>query len=232
MTEHFELNAVTAATTEGARLYALGRFDEAVNIFTSAAESGEPEALMWLGACHANGDGLPSSLNKAFELYLRAAEAGHAQAQTNVGAMLMGGQGCDKDVDQAIIWLGRAADQGDIGAQFNLATILSAGKDVEPEYERAIDLYRKAAESGHYPSQARLGFAYQQGRGVAKSRVEAYVWLALAAQHGVGSALSALERVIGEMSAEEKRDGAGRLNEWRHRSQPSPSEPSLKILSH
>jgi hypothetical protein len=131
--------------------------------------------------------------------------------------MLFNGQGCTRDIEAGIAWLTRAAEQDDTGAQFNLATILSSDKDVPLDWEAAAKWYHRAAEKGHYPSQARLGFCYQQGNGVPQSRVDAYVWFALAAQHGVGTALTAVERIVNDMSAEEKRKGAGMVQSWRNK---------------
>jgi len=50
--------------------------------------------------------------------------------------------------------------------------------------------------------------------------VQAFVWLSLAAQHGVGNALNALEKVLGDMSAEEKRAGSSLFEQWRSRASP------------
>jgi hypothetical protein len=143
---------------------------------------------------------------------------------TNVGAMLATGQGCTRDVEAGLKWLEMAAQLNDVGAQFNLATMLSAGKDVEQDVDRAAHWYKRAAEQGHYPSQARLGYCYQHGSGVPKSRVNAYVWYALAAQHGVGTALSSLERILQDMSAEEKREGAALIHSWRRKTSSISSQ--------
>ena len=120
----------------------------------------------------------------------------------------------------------------DIGAQYNLGSLLSSGKEVEEDLEAAALWYRRAAETGHYPSQARLGFAYAQGRGVPKSRVDAYVWLVLAAQHGVGTALTALERVLGEMSADEKRQGMALVQSWRSRTSDISARAVFNPVAH
>ena len=77
--------------------------------------------------------------------------------------------------------------------------------------------YRRAASNGHYPAQARLGFLLANGIGTGKDRAEAFVWLSLAAQHGVGTALKALEEVGGQMSLEEKRRATALLSQWRGR---------------
>ena len=86
---------------------------------------------------------------------------------------------------------------------------------MEEDQKRAAELYAKAAECGHYPSQSRLGYMYAHGKGVKKDRVQAYLWLSLAAQHGIGTALNALESVVNSMSAEEKAQGVYLFEQWR-----------------
>ena len=188
-------------------------FQRAFRLFEGLANTGDAEAKTWLGVMYAHGEGCAASLPMAFALYLGAAKAGNVLAQTNVGAMLAMGQGVTPDQGEPIKSLTLAAKQGDQYAQYNLATLLSKGDGDDPL--TAAGWYRKAAETGHYPSQARLGFFYANGIGVEKDRVEAYVWLSLAAQHGVGTALSALEAIVGQMSADEKRAGAAGVARWR-----------------
>ena len=228
-----QMNSETTADLhEGVRLYNAGAFVDALRVFSNLADAGNAEALMWLGSCYAHGEGVPSSLTAAFEYYRKSAESGFLQAQTNTGTMLIGGQGCVRDIEAGLAWLKRAAASDDVGAQFNLATLLTSGKELEPDFEQAVGLYRRAAEKGHYPSQARLGFCYQQGKGVSKSRVDAYLWFALAAQHGVGTALSALERLSGEMSADEKRQGLALVQSWRMRTLAVSGQAVLNPTSH
>lgn len=99
----------------------------------------------------------------------------------------------------------------------NLAVLYTKGDGVPVDQVKAAALYRRAAEMGHYPSQSRLGYIYAQGQGLPKDRVQAYIWLSLASQHGIGTALNALEGVVKEMSAEEKAQGIALFEEWRGR---------------
>ncbi|TFZ56740.1 sel1 repeat family protein [Methylorubrum sp. Q1] len=195
---------------EGVAAFQSGAYDRALAVFQPLAEAGDPDAQAWLGALHAGGAGVPASLTQAFEWYRRAAEQGHGPAATNVGAMLAMGQGVAQDRAEGARWLERAAASGDVMAAYNLATLLAKGDGLPADPARAADLYRSAAQAGHYPSQARLGHLYAQGIGVERDRVEAFAWLSLAAGHGVGTALNALEVICKEMSAEEKREGAAR----------------------
>lgn len=211
------LTQAPATVADGAAAHARGDFDAALAIFEPLAAAGEIEALAWLGAMHAAGEGVPPSPAEAFKLYLAAAERGHGPAQTNVGAMLVMGQGVPADPPAGVAWLRKAAEGDDAMAQFNYATCLSKGTGAAKDEAEAALWYRRAAERGHYPSQARLGFLHANGIGVEKDRVEAYVWLTLAAQHGVGTALNALEGVIGQMSSDEKQKGAALVQNWRSR---------------
>ena len=202
--------AAAPVLADGVAAFHARAYDRALAVFRPLAEAGDPQAQAWLGALYAAGAGLPASLPKAFEWYRRAAEQGHGPAATNVGAMLAMGQGVAQDRTEGARWLERAAAGGDVMAAYNLATLLAKGDGLPADPARAAELYRSAAEAGHYPSQARLGHLYAHGIGVARDRVEAFAWLSLAAGHGVGTALNALEEVIKEMSAEEKREGAAR----------------------
>ncbi len=189
----------------------------ALPIFQRRADAGEAEAQAWLGAFYANGTGVLPSLPTAFAWYMRAAEQGHVQAATNVGAMLAMGQGTTQDRLAGLGWLEKAAAAGDAMARYNLATLYAKGDGVPLDSSRAADLYRQAAETGHYPSQARLGHIYAVGLGVEKDRVSAFAWLSLAAQHGIGTALNALEALIEQMSAEEKAKGSDMVQQFRSR---------------
>jgi uncharacterized protein len=192
-----------------------GSYTESLSRLLPLAEAGVGDAQAWLGAHYANGFGVESSLSEAFDWYRRAAEQGNVAAATNVGAMLAMGQGVAQDRGEGARWLERAASGGDVMAQYNLATMLAKGDGLPADAARAASLYRSAAEAGHYPSQARLGHLFANGIGVEKDRVEAFAWLSLAAQHGVGTALNALEAIIKEMSAEEKRAGMTRAQSRR-----------------
>ena len=187
--------------------YTRGDYATAYCMFLQDAEEGDADAQAWLAALYASGSGVVASLATAFDWYLRAAEKGHTQAQTNVGAMLVMGQGIHQDRERGIAWLQKAADAGDPMAQYNLASLYAKGDGTPQDLPRAAELYRKAAETGHYPSQARLGHLYAHGIGLEKNRISAFAWLSLAARHGVGAALTALEAVVSQMSVEEKQSG-------------------------
>ena len=66
-------------------------------------------------------------------------------------------------------------------------------------------------------------------KGVEKDRVQAFLWLSLAAQHGIGSALNALDGIVKHMSSEEKSEALNLFDLWRGKTAgsvgPSRIEP-------
>jgi uncharacterized protein len=204
---------------EAHKAYMLCDFDRAYEIWHVAAELGDADAQAWIGSMYANGDGKEIDYHAAHSWYLKAALQGHSMSQSNVGVNFYTGIGVEKNLDQAIYWLSAAAEKDDLKGLFNLAVLYSKGSvpefNSETSEKMAAELYRRAAVLGHYPSQSRLGYLYSIGKGVPKNRTQAYLWLTLAAQHGIGTTLDALESVVKDMSSEEKSEGMRLFNEWR-----------------
>jgi len=196
-------------------LYFAGEFIDALEIWNRLSDAGDVESKAWIGSCYANGDGVALDDKIALKFFEEAAHAGNALAQANAGAFHFMGRGTSKNFEKAVEWLELAAENNDLNGLFNLAQIFFQGSGVDIDLERSAKLYKKAAELGHYPSQARLGQMYIDGHGVEKSRVQAYLWLSLASQHGIGTALEALNGIVGDMSAEEKAEGQQLFSTWR-----------------
>ena len=210
---------ITVKSKKARDFYLKGDFINSYEIWHELAKNGDSDSQAWIGAMYANGDGREASNEKSFEWYLKAAKKGHPMAAANVGAALYMGNGVKKNIKEAVHWLKKSADAGDLNGIFNLAVLYGKGHvkglSEEESFEKAAELYKKASERGHYPSQSRLGYLYSIGKGVVKDRVQAYLWLTLASQHGIGTALDALESVVEKMSSEEKTAGAALFEKWR-----------------
>ncbi len=163
------------------------------------------------------GQGVESDSKVALEWFLRAADQGQVQAKANAGALLLMGEATAEGKQRGLDLLSEAAEAGDVNSLFNLGVIYQQGEHTSKDEAKAVECYRKASEMGHYPSQSRLGYMYAHGQGLQKDRVQAYLWLTLAAQHGIGTALNALESVVNAMSADEKAEGMALFESWRSR---------------
>jgi TPR repeat protein len=113
---------------------------------------------------------------------LAKANAGDVAAQVAVGESYAAGKGAVRDLNQAAEWYRKAAGKNDISGELHLAALYrDGGKGFPRDMVQAATWYRKAAEQGDVTAQATLGLLYSLGQGVAKSDVEAYFWLDLAA---------------------------------------------------
>ena len=124
-----------------------------------------------------------SPLNSSIDpAVLAKANAGDPAAQVQVGESYAAGKDVARDLNQAAEWYRKAADRNYLSAELHLAALYrDGGKGFPRDAVQAAAWYRKAAEQGNVTAQATLGLLYSLGQGVAKSDVEAYFWLDLAA---------------------------------------------------
>lgn len=88
------------------------------------------------------------------------------------------------DLETAVFEWRESAEAGDLDSIVALAGLYEQGTGVPLDPGEAARLYRSAAEKGHRVAQLNLGEMLATGRGVKRDRVEAYIWLALAAEQG------------------------------------------------
>lgn len=87
-------------------------FSAAVEYFSSAAEGGDTDAMIFLSQCFCGGLGVKKDVDKAFFWLLRAANAGNAEAQYCLALWYSDGVYCVTNYQQSMFWCARAARQG------------------------------------------------------------------------------------------------------------------------
>merc|ERR1711991_840550 len=95
------------------------------------------------------GEGVPLSLEKAFDLFRTCAESGHARAQCFAGICCEYGQGTEEDVKKAIEYYEKSAVTNFV-AQSCLGRIYKVGYDgiVEKDLRKSLEYYKSAASHG------------------------------------------------------------------------------------
>lgn len=140
--------------------------------------------------------------------------------------MLDRGEGISRDLEAAAALYCKAAKQGSEAAQLRLAAMLDKGEGVPRNREKAANLYRllagrgnpdartwidafdaeeakkllEAARQGNANAQFALAEAYEEGRGVQRDMVLAWMWARLAADSGREDAVKLLEVLEKEMT--------------------------------
>jgi TPR repeat protein len=189
---------------EGSRSYIRRSFDSRLADWKEAAEIGVREAQWLLARCYDEGFGVERNEIRAVGWHLKAAEQGYPAAQNHFGSCYQNGDGVPQDDEEAVQWYRRAAEQDHAGGQANLGWCYDTGSGVAQDETEAVKWYRKAAEQGDYTSQFNLGVHYEWGSGVEQDWQEAIRWYREAAEKGYEKATEALERLTGEIEAEQR----------------------------
>ena len=79
----------------------------------------------------------------------------------------------------------------------------SEGRGVTKDVKEAARLYRLSAEQGQKSAQKRLADLYEDGVGVLKNEVYAYMWSSISAANGNDDASSLRDRLEKKMTKEE-----------------------------
>ena len=86
--------------------------DKAIQWYKKAiVTDGNRDALLDLGLCYLNGDGVQKDMNKGFFLMQRSANQGNMQAQYNMGVIYRM-SGSEEDMEKALYWYRLSAAQG------------------------------------------------------------------------------------------------------------------------
>jgi len=163
----------------------------------TAATKGDKIAQFQMGLSH-----LEAGRNTdAVRLIRLSANQGQAAAQYRLAKLYENGIGVEKDPSTAMKLLERSAKGGNRIAMHDLghyyATAVAAD---QPNIAKAVEWFQKAAERGVLDSQFNLGVLYQEGSGVTKSLVDAYVWYAIAGKQGDKMAAQRSEIIARDLS--------------------------------
>jgi len=119
--------------------------------------------------------------------FIPLAEQKIVTPQAILGLMYREGQGLPQDYKTAVSWLKLAAEPGDACAQAILGLMYDWGEGVPENDKTAVKWLKLAAEQGDaYPeSQQNLAFRYEDGWGVKKDLVYAYMWHSISKTNGL-----------------------------------------------
>ncbi|GAB4271449.1 MAG: hypothetical protein Kow0029_09150 [Candidatus Rifleibacteriota bacterium] len=102
---------------DAGKAYQRGDFKKAAEIFTPAAEAGDPEAQVNIAFMYYCGMHFPKDHKKAAEWYKKAANQDNTNAQFSLGTMYENGEGVKRNFEEAYFWYSLAEKKGDKDAQ-------------------------------------------------------------------------------------------------------------------
>lgn len=161
--------------------------DIAFNIFKSAAEQENSEALYYFGLCYENGIAVSADHNKALEYFGKSAQMGYAAAQAVAGYCYLVGDSVDIDYSSAYQYFKAAADQDNAYSYGKLGDMYYYGLGVEENNNTAMDMYKAGANLGDTHSMCQLAYMYGYGIGASEDNNLMYKYYKQAADLGDAS---------------------------------------------
>jgi hypothetical protein len=176
-----------------------------------AAQNGDRSAQMRAAVIYRDGLIGKSDGAEAYRWFTEAMKRGDADAPLMLGDLYARGLGVRQDYARAAELYRTAANFGrSAEAQYRLGDLYAYGRGLPQDYALAIDWLRKAGLRGHAGAQSYLGSFYENGFGIDRDPVEAFVWYALAAAQQ-GAALSFRPDIDPRVQAEKLKTGFNRL---------------------
>lgn len=171
--------------TEGGAALVQKNPENAMKMFTQAADKGNPAANRLLAQIHEEGlGGQKKDLKKALEFYSKAANGRDPEALFRMGvASEQGWMDADSkevlvqpNAKNALDLYRLAAQNNDLRALYNVGVYYENGNVVDKDVDKAFELFKRAAESGVPQAMQKVGLGYQNGQGVKQDLVAAKSW--------------------------------------------------------
>lgn len=146
------------------------------------AEAGNPDDQFKVAIMYETGDGTKKNPREAIKWLMKAAEQGHADARFKLGMSYAQGKMVRQDYFMAAKYYRLAATfNNHADAQFRLGELHFNGRGVDHDYNKATKYYQQAAAKGHGAAQYILSSMYEEGWGIKRDLIKAYIWMKLAA---------------------------------------------------
>jgi len=118
-----------------------------------------------------------------FRQTMLLAKEGDPEAQHKLGNFYLRGEQVVQDETEAAKWFRKAAEQGHRGAEYALGSIYFNGNSpIDRDYKESTKWHYIAAIQGDSNAASTLGGMYQEGYGLKKDILKAYIWHSLVTQ--------------------------------------------------
>ena len=217
-------NHVPAQTALG-RMYDAGigirkNHGQAMQWLRRAADAGDASAQLTLGSIYERGESEPRNFESAVKWYSLAADQGNIYAQASLGVLLINGRGAPRESLRGARLLRTGIDrmiEEGVKAPIMLFIHYASypGRSGIADDPALLKSVQQAARDGDEEAQYLLGQVYEDGLGVPKDPVQAYLWKSLSAAGGNSFAEGDPEKLAAEMTPEQIDQAERLVKEWR-----------------
>lgn len=171
------------------------------------ANTGNRQAALLLGLNYLEAKDGTKNETEAARWLQSAALQGNAVAQYWLGTLYAHGRGVAANDVEALRWFKASAEAGNVKAMNSLARIYATGP--KRDATEAAHWFAQAAVLGYVTAQFNLAILYERGTGVPQSRLDAYMWYAVASAAGDAESKMRVQAMGSELSATERQAAEG-----------------------
>ncbi|HEX8358920.1 MAG TPA: CHAT domain-containing protein [Longimicrobium sp.] len=178
--------------------YEAGRYAVAFPRFRRLAESGNPEAMRFVGAMYLRGQGTAERPDSGIHWLREAAYQRDPHAMTMLGSAYQNGEGVNRNLRWARDWYHKAVDEKKSPEAMRRLGVLSRS---EQNDSAALGWFRDAAKAGSLEARIDAGQLYEEGQGTPRDPEVARCLYHTAAEGGSPRGMLIMARIY--------RDGIG-----------------------
>lgn len=124
--------------------------------YKTAAQSGDPSAIVNIGKCYMYGLGISENSTEATRCFERAAKKGNLEAMHLMGNCYHYGLGVIRNDETAVEYYTKAVSKGYVPSMYALGLCYEQGLGVKQNTQKAVMYFKKAAKQGSLKSQEKL----------------------------------------------------------------------------
>lgn len=158
-------------------------FRDAVDVFQSAAQRDDPDAMFFLGKLYGIGDGIRKDHEQELFWIKKAADLQNSDAMHELGSIHAKGKAVVLDEGEALEWFQKSAEKGNPEGMYKLGALYEKSGFFQ-NYDLARYWYQEAAANGHVDAMYMLGIANLLGSLGHKELKTAAKWMREAADLG------------------------------------------------
>lgn len=185
---------------------------KAAQIFNYLTYKGNSKAMVELGKCYLNGDGVRKDTKIAFLLFKKAAILGNVNAKCNLALMYQKGLNGKANYRKAYMLYKDAALSGSVHGLYGVGYLTYKGLGTEQNYREALKYLEEGADKGHSGCSMLLASYYANGYDGKQDMNKAEMYWRKASREGNGWTVDVTKNAL--VDSITKR--IGKKGKWKH----------------
>jgi len=167
-----------ASLFKSMRMLGRGDFKESISLLKTAAESGLPQAMLYLGNYYEKGIGVSPDKDSALYWIRKSAAEGDGEAYVELADMYMSGRNVERDEQKGFQYIRLADEYGTVtySQSLVLGNCYLYGRGTPQHTDSAIVHYIRAASHGNSSGFLKIGQVYENLKGNSRQTMDTAIF--------------------------------------------------------